>query len=255
MRASSFLSAAAIDETAIASAIFAVDEALPLEPADGAGAQLVARCARKFGIFGPQCFEAYKQFLVLKAVCKDFDAKKLSPPPSVDAAWHEHILDTRGYRAFCLKAFNQVVEHDPNGDVDEARAVRRAATLHNLKLCFKDEYDRDLWTYPEDRSLKRKRAVVKDEPEPQPSTPRGSLNIRIRDQTGEETFYKVKYTTKFDTIFNKYATRKGVAATLLRFLYDGQRVRGDETPGKCGTPPVCMEDGDQIDCMLEQGGC
>ena len=130
-----------------------------------------------------------------------------------------------------------------------------AADAHNLKLCFKDEYDRDLWTYPEDRSLKRKRAVVKDEPEPQPSTPRGSLNIRIRDQTGEETFYKVKYTTKFDTIFNKYATRKGVAATLLRFLYDGQRVRGDETPGKCGTPPVCMEDGDQIDCMLEQGGC
>ena len=46
MSASSFLSAAAIDETAIASAIFAVDEALPLEPADGAGAQLMARCAQ-----------------------------------------------------------------------------------------------------------------------------------------------------------------------------------------------------------------
>ena len=83
----------------------------------------------------------------------------------------------------------------------------------------------------------------------------GSLNIRIRDQTGEETFYKVKYTTKFDTIFNKYATRKGICVASLRFLFDGQRVRGDETPGKCGTPPVCMEDGDQIDCMLEQGGC
>ena len=53
------------------------------------------------------------------------------------------------------------------------------------KRCFKDEYDRDLWTDPEDRSLKRKRAVVKDEPEPQPSTPRGSLNIRIHsDQAG-----------------------------------------------------------------------
>ena len=127
--------------------------------------------------------------------------------------------------------------------------MRRAATLHNLKLCFKDEYDRDLWTYPEDRSLKRKRAVVKDEPEPQPSTPRGSLNIRIRDQTGEETFFKVKKTTKLDKVFNAYSTRKGVAATSLRFLFDGSRVRGDQTPAD-----IDMEDGDQLDCMLEQQG-
>ena len=127
-----FLSAAAIDETAIASAIFAVDEALPLfdpyttksrRPAGGA---LRAQTSISTKM---RCFDAlaaYKQFMVLKAVCKDFDATKLSPPPSVDAAWHEHILDTRGYRAFCHKAFNQIVEHDPNGDVDEARAVRRA---------------------------------------------------------------------------------------------------------------------------------
>ena len=133
--------------------------------------------------------------------------------------------------------------------------MRRERTLHKLKECFEDEYDKSIWTYPPDRPPKRKRAVVKDEPEPQPSTSGNSLNIRICDQTGERTFYKVKYTTKFDKIFNKYATCKGVAVTSLRFLFDGQRVRGDETPGKCGTPPVCMEDGDQIDCMLEQGGC
>ena len=109
---------------------------------------------------------------------------------------------------------------------------------------------------------KRKRAVVKREGTPASRTRRrtttpsdGSINIRIRDQTGEETFFKVKLTTKLDKVFNAYSTRKGVRATDLRFLYDGQRVRGDETPGKCGTPPVCMEDGDQLDCMLEQGGC
>ena len=88
-----------------------------------------------------------------------------------------------------------------------------------------------------------------------PAKDENSLNIRIRDQTGEETFFKVKLTTKLDKVFNAYSTRKGVRATDLRFLYDGQRVRGDETPGKCGTPPVCMADGDQLDCMREQGGC
>ena len=44
----------------------------------------------------------------------------------------------------------------------------------------------------------------------------GSLNIRIRDQTGEETFFKVKKTTKLDKVFNAYSTRKGVAARAQR---------------------------------------
>ena len=78
----------------------------------------------------------------------------------------------------------------------------------------------------------------------------GSLNIRIRDQTGEETFFKVKKTTKLDKVFNAYSTRKGVAATSLRFLFDGSRVRGDQTPADIG-----MADGDQFDCMLVQQGC
>ena len=78
----------------------------------------------------------------------------------------------------------------------------------------------------------------------------GSLNIRIRDQTGEETFFKVKKTTKLDKVFNAYSTRKGVAATSLRFLFDGSRVRGDQTPAGIG-----MEEGDMLDCMREQGGC
>ena len=243
----------AADETAIAAAIFAVDEALPLEPATAAGARLAVRCARKLGLNAKEvddALAAYKQFMVLKAVSKDFDATKLSPPPLVDEIWHEHILDTRGYRAFCDAAFKQFVDHDPDGVLDcGARRVRRAATFHYLKLCFKDEYNMEIWNYPLENSCKRKYAAVKDEPEPQPSTPRGSLNIRIRDQTGEETFYKVKYTTKFDTIFNKYATHKGVAVTSLRFLF-GSRVAGYQTPAD-----IDMEDGDQIDCMLEQGGC
>ena len=72
----------------------------------------------------------------------------------------------------------------------------------------------------------------------------GNLNIRIRDQTGEETFFKVKKTTKLDKVFMAVLdARKGVAATSLRFLFDGSRVRGDQTPAD-----IDMEDGDQLDC-------
>ena len=258
----------AADETAIAAAIFAVDEALPFDPYTTKrvepGGRLVLRCARNLNLNEDEVFDAlaaYKQFMVLKAVCKDFDATKLSPPPLVDEIWHEHILDTRGYRAFCDAAFKQFVDHDPDGVLDcGARRVRRAATFHYLKLCFKDEYNMEIWNYPLGNSCKRKYAAVKDEPEPQPSTSSGnSLNIRICDQTGEVTFYKVKYTTKFDKIFNKYATCKGVCVMSLRFLFDGSRMRGDDMVGEIrnfdGTPPDSMEDGDQLDCMLEQGGC
>ena len=88
-----------------------------------------------------------------------------------------------------------------------------------------------------------------DEEDKKPSKEAGgenSLNIRIRDQTGEETFFKVKKTTKLDKVFNAYSQRKGVNATSLRFLFDGQRVRGDQTPGGIG-----MEDGDRLDVMLD----
>ena len=69
----------------------------------------------------------------------------------------------------------------------------------------------------------------------------------LRDHTGEETFFKLKKTTKLDKVFNAYAQRKGLFnASSLRFLFDGQRVRGDQTTGGIG-----MEDGDRIDVMLD----
>jgi len=76
-----------------------------------------------------------------------------------------------------------------------------------------------------------------------------ALNIRIRDQTGEETFFKVKKSTKLQKVFDAYSSRKGVAAASLRFLFDGMRVRPEQTPAD-----IDMDDGDQLDCMLEQQG-
>jgi len=73
-----------------------------------------------------------------------------------------------------------------------------------------------------------------------------SLNIMLRDDAGEEAFFKVKKTTKLDKVFCAYSQRKGVSASSLRFLFDGQRVRGDQTVGG-----VNIEDGDRLDVMLD----
>ena len=252
------MSSVVADETAIASAIFAVDEALPFDPYTTKrvepGGRLVLRCARNLNLNEDEVFDAlaaYKQFMVLKAVCKDFDATKLSPPPLVDEIWHEHILDTRGYRAFCDAAFKQFVDHDPDGVLDcGARRVRRERTLHKLKECFEDEYDRHIWTYPLENSFKRKYAVVRDEQGPQPSTSGGSLNIRVRSASGREEYFKVMPTTPLERVFDAWSTQVGVCAASVRFLFDGSRVRCDQTPADIG-----MEDGDQLDCIAEMRGC
>ena len=245
------------DESRIHTVVTAANDML-VAP-NSAGAQLRSRLQRKLGINADEAWDrvdAYKQFLVLKAASFDVDATKLSPPPLIDHVWHEHVLDTKHYAPACLAAFGHPIHHDPNGDADvPARARRREATLVALKKVYGDRYDEEIWAFPAEAPPKRKRAVVKQEDSPASRTRRrtttsSSLNIRIRAQCGEETFFKVKTTTKLDKIFNAYATRKGVAATDLRFLFSGVRVRGDQTPAG-----IDMEEGDMLDCMAEQGGC
>jgi len=86
-------------------------------------------------------------------------------------------------------------------------------------------------------------------PETKPEGGGEPITIRVRDQTGEETFFKIKKTTKMSKVFNTYAQRKGVQVNSLRFLLDGDRIQNDDTPAK-----LELDDQDQIDCMLEQMG-
>ena len=68
-----------------------------------------------------------------------------------------------------------------------------------------------------------------------------SIQIRVKDQTGEEVFFKVKPHTQMGKIFDAYAKRRGVEPKVLRFMLD--------------TPTILeLEDRDQIDCLLEQIG-
>ena len=249
------------DESRIPAVVAAAAGMLPrmLPMGSGAGGQLASRLQRKLGISIAEAWnrvDAYTQFLALKSACLDLDATKLSPPPLIDRVWHEHVLDTKRYAPACLSAFGHPIHHDPNGDEDvESRARRREATLVALEKVYWDDYDEEIWAFPAEGRPKRKRAVVKREDTPASRTRRrtttpSSLNIRIRDITGEETFFKVKTTTKLDKVFNAFATRKGVAATDLRFLLDGARVSGIQTVADIG-----MKDDDQIDCMCRLSGC
>ena len=73
----------------------------------------------------------------------------------------------------------------------------------------------------------------------------GTITIRVKDQQGEDTFFKVKKTTKMEKVFTAYAQRKGVALAQVRFLLDGVRIQPTDTPEN-----LEIEDQDQIDCVL-----
>ena len=97
-----------------------------------------------------------------------------------------------------------------------------------------------------DRSTLRKRlqvlAILIGQRASPATPPAPSLNIRLHKvPEGEDVFFKVKTTTKLQKVFDAYATAR-YPGRDLRFLLDGERLRGDQTPGD-----VDMEDGDQID--------
>ena len=65
----------------------------------------------------------------------------------------------------------------------------------------------------------------------------------------QETFFKIKKTTKMSKVFSAYAERRGVQTQSLRFMLDGERIQADATPKM-----LELEDQDQIDALLEQTG-
>ena len=81
------------------------------------------------------------------------------------------------------------------------------------------------------------------------SAPNDTITLSIKDQSGDETFFKVKKTTPMKKIMAAYAQRKGVPQDTLRFILDGERVVPEDTP-----KTLEMLDKDQIDCMLEMKG-
>lgn len=76
------------------------------------------------------------------------------------------------------------------------------------------------------------------------------ITIRLIDQSGEVTFFKILTATKMSKVFCTFAKRKGVEVHQLRFLLDGERIKENETPKS-----MLLEDNDQIFVMYEQSGC
>lgn len=87
------------------------------------------------------------------------------------------------------------------------------------------------------------------EPKPEEKTANPPIEIKVKDQNGNETFFKIKSATKLCKVFDAYCDRQSLDRRAMRFFFDGTRIQEDDTPSK-----LEMEGGDMIDAMLEQTG-
>lgn len=77
------------------------------------------------------------------------------------------------------------------------------------------------------------------------------LNRVLCWQDGNEVFFRIKRSTQLKKLMNAYCDRQSVDMNAIAFLFDGRRLRAEQTPDE-----LEMEDGDEIDAMLHQtGGC
>lgn len=100
------------------------------------------------------------------------------------------------------------------------------------------------------RLVPRPDLIMSDE-EKKDNKPTDHLNLKVKSQDGNEVYFKVKRTTQFSKVMSAYCKKVGAEQESVRFLFDGTRIRPDQTPGD-----LDMEDEDEIDAMVTQvGGC
>ncbi|KAE9463754.1 hypothetical protein C3L33_04330, partial [Rhododendron williamsianum] len=75
------------------------------------------------------------------------------------------------------------------------------------------------------------------------------INLKVKGQDGNEVFFRIKRSTQLRKLMTAYCDRQSVEFNSIAFLFDGRRLRGEQTPDE-----LEMEDGDEIDAMLHQTG-
>ncbi|XP_042489919.1 small ubiquitin-related modifier 1-like [Macadamia integrifolia] len=87
------------------------------------------------------------------------------------------------------------------------------------------------------------------EEEKKPMDQAAHINLKVKGQDGNEVFFRIKRSTQLRKLMSAYCDRQSVDQNSIAFLFDGRRLRGEQTPDE-----LEMEDGDEIDAMLHQTG-
>ncbi|KAI8918397.1 hypothetical protein PhCBS80983_g01198 [Powellomyces hirtus] len=75
------------------------------------------------------------------------------------------------------------------------------------------------------------------------------INLKVVGQDQSEIAFKIKRTTPLQRLMDAYVGKTGQDRNSVRFLYDGARINGHETPDE-----LDMEDNDMIQVSVQQLG-
>jgi|TARA_B110000208_G_C11490952_1_gene329542 small ubiquitin-related modifier len=77
------------------------------------------------------------------------------------------------------------------------------------------------------------------------------LSVSCQGNGGATTVtkFKVKKGTAMGKVMKAFASQHNFDLTSLKFIFDGVRITKEDTP-----KTLELEDGDQVDCFLEQVG-
>jgi len=75
------------------------------------------------------------------------------------------------------------------------------------------------------------------------------INLKVVGPANQEVHFRVKKTSALRKLMSAYCERQGQDVSALEFLFDGDRIRPEQTPEE-----LEMEDGDSIDAMVKQVG-
>ena len=61
------------------------------------------------------------------------------------------------------------------------------------------------------------------------------LSLKVKSQEGNEVYFKVKKTTTFAKVMAAYCKKVGADMEQVRFLFDGARLKPEQTPADVST--------------------
>lgn len=77
--------------------------------------------------------------------------------------------------------------------------------------------------------------------EQEAAAPAEHLNIKVTDNNNE-VFFKIKRSTQLKKLMDAFCERQGKQSSTVRFLFDGTRVRPEDTPDTVRPQPQQAEE-------------
>ncbi|ORY49981.1 ubiquitin-like protein [Rhizoclosmatium globosum] len=90
---------------------------------------------------------------------------------------------------------------------------------------------------------------MSDQPKEEPAEGVQHINLKVLGSDGNEIAFKIKRTTPLSKLMDAYSNKTGVDPRSVRFLLDGTRLNGTDTPDS-----LDMEEGDVIQTTINQVG-